>query len=106
MCECLVLLLKTDLGGREVDEAEGRMWAEAKGFQYFETSALTGKNVQEMFDILFHCTVEVAVSGCQPRLGAGLPDLPYTSEQVALVSKIRRCKDSYQMLGVNKICSK
>ena len=27
------------------------MWAETKGFQYFETSAQTGQNVVEMFQV-------------------------------------------------------
>lgn len=87
-------------------ETEGRMWAEAKGFPYFETSAQTGENVQKMFDVLFHHTVEAAVTGHQPISGAGLQDLPYTPEQVTLVSKIRRCKDSHQMLGLNNTFSK
>ena len=94
------------MSGREVDEAEGRMWAEAKGFPYFETSAQTGDNVQEMFDILLHNTVEAVVTGNRPRLGPGLSDLPYTPEQVAIVSKIRSCKGSHQMLGLNHSCSK
>lgn len=102
----IYVICQTDLGRREVDEAEGRMWAEAKGFPYFETSALTGENVQEMFDVLFHHTVEAAVTGHQPRLATTLPDLPYTPEQVALVSRIRLCKDSHQILGLNNTCSK
>ena len=34
---------------REVSETEGRIWAAEKGFRYFETSALTGNGVDEMF---------------------------------------------------------
>ena len=86
-----------------MQEAEGRIWAEAKGFPYFETSAQTGENVQKMFDILFQHTVEAAVTG---RHQLAQPDLPYTPEQVKMVSKIRHCKDGYQMLGLNKTCSK
>ncbi len=99
-----IIIIKVDLGRRQVEESEGRLWAEAKGFSYFETSALSGENVQEMFDILFHSTVDVVVTGIKP--GLALPDLPYTPEQVAMVSRIRRCKDGYQMLGLSKNCSK
>lgn len=87
-----------------MDEAEGRLWAETKGFPYFETSAQTGANVQVMFESLIHCVVDVSVSG--GKHGKVVLDLAYTPEQAALVSKIRSCKDDYQMLGLSKSCSK
>ncbi|NXL98542.1 DJC27 protein, partial [Tyrannus savana] len=34
---------------RSVDESEGRLWAESRGFLYFETSAQTGEGINEMF---------------------------------------------------------
>lgn len=34
---------------REVTTAEGKEWADARNASFFETSALTGKNVQESF---------------------------------------------------------
>ncbi|XP_063156815.1 dnaJ homolog subfamily C member 27 isoform X2 [Candoia aspera] len=34
---------------RCVDESEGRLWAESRGFLYFETSAQTGEGINEMF---------------------------------------------------------
>ncbi|NXM31555.1 DJC27 protein, partial [Oxyruncus cristatus] len=34
---------------RSVDESEGRLWAESRGFLYFETSAQTGEGIAEMF---------------------------------------------------------
>jgi DnaJ homolog subfamily C member 27 len=36
-----------------VSEDEGKKWAKSKGMTYFETSALSGTNVHEMFDFLF-----------------------------------------------------
>ena len=36
---------------RCVDESEGRLWAESKGFLYFETSAQTGEGINEMFQV-------------------------------------------------------
>lgn len=43
--------VQTDVGRREVTESEGRLWAETKRFLYFETSAQTGQNVVEMFEV-------------------------------------------------------
>jgi GTPase SAR1 family protein len=34
-----------------VDEHEARIWADSKGFLYFETSAQTGEGVNEMFQV-------------------------------------------------------
>lgn len=36
---------------RSVDESEGRLWAESRGFLYFETSAQTGEGINEMFQV-------------------------------------------------------
>ena len=44
------VLLQTDKK-RQVDEAEGRLWADAKGYYYFETSAQTGDGINEMFQV-------------------------------------------------------
>ena len=41
-----------DVGRRKVDKAEGRLWAETRGFLYFETSAQTGENITEMFQVI------------------------------------------------------
>lgn len=38
---------------RLISEDEGRKYANARGLTYFETSAATGSNVNEMFDYLF-----------------------------------------------------
>ena len=98
-------MLQTDLGRRVVDEAEGRLWAETRGFPYFETSALTGDNIQEMFELLIQRVSDVAVGG--PRPGRVGLDLAYTAEQAALVARIRSCQDNYQILGgLAKSCSK
>ena len=36
-----------------VSEEEGKQWASSRGVAYFETSASSGANVQEMFEYLF-----------------------------------------------------
>jgi DnaJ family protein C protein 27 len=42
---------------RFVSEDEGREYAQDNGFTYFETSASSGANVQEMFDHLFQSVI-------------------------------------------------
>lgn len=44
---------KVDLPKRMVTEAEGKRWANSKGFAYMETSAQSGLNVSAMFEQLF-----------------------------------------------------
>lgn len=61
-CPSVVCANKVDLR-REVSEQEGREWAEAHGFKYFETSAATGANVSEVFEGL--------VAACVPKSGKG-----------------------------------
>lgn len=36
---------------KAVDPADGRLWADSKGFLFFETSAFNGDGVQEMFQV-------------------------------------------------------
>lgn len=44
--------LQVDLTKRRVvDEGEGRLWAESRGFHYFETSAQSGEGINEMFQV-------------------------------------------------------
>lgn len=47
-----------DSKSRVVTEKEGRQWAQARGFPYFETSASSGQNVKEAFDSLFQRVLE------------------------------------------------
>lgn len=44
---------KVDLPKRVVSEVDGRKWASAKGWGYFEVSASTGQNVSTMLEQLF-----------------------------------------------------
>lgn len=49
---------KSESKQREVKEAEASKWAKTRGFEYFETSAADGKNVNEAFEALFTCCVK------------------------------------------------
>jgi DnaJ family protein C protein 27 len=44
---------KCDSKGREVKEAEAQRWAKQRNWDYYETSASDGKNVQESFECCF-----------------------------------------------------
>mmetsp|Transcript_4066 Transcript_4066/g.3401 ORF Transcript_4066/g.3401 Transcript_4066/m.3401 type:complete len:136 (-) Transcript_4066:38-445(-) len=44
---------KVDGRGREVSQAEGQKWCKMRGYEYFETSANNGHNVNESFEALF-----------------------------------------------------
>lgn len=49
------LSVQVDLTKRRVvDEGEGRLWAESRGFHYFETSAQSGEGINEMFQVSTH----------------------------------------------------
>ena len=49
---------KCESKSREVKEAEAKKWAQQRGYEYFETSASDGKNVQEAFESLFTTCVK------------------------------------------------
>ncbi|KAJ3077164.1 DnaJ sub C member 27 [Podochytrium sp. JEL0797] len=49
---------KVDLSPRIVSTKEGKNYADKMEFTYFETSALTGEGVQQMFDGLFAKVLE------------------------------------------------
>jgi hypothetical protein len=53
---------------REVQAREGKAWANAKGFQYFEASAKSGQNVAKAFDAL--------IDTCQAESKSSPFDLP------------------------------
>ena len=42
---------------RLVSEEEGRQFASSKGFTYFETSASSGQNVNELFEHIFQAVL-------------------------------------------------
>jgi small GTP-binding protein len=67
---------KSDL--RTVPDAEGKDWAEQRGYGFFETSAQTGSNVGPMFDALTADIVKKRAPLSQPRSTTALPD---TSEE-------------------------
>ena len=46
---------KTDKATRTVEESEGRLWAESRGFYYSEASAQTGEGIQEVFQVSCPC---------------------------------------------------
>ena len=45
---------------------EGKTWAEARGFSYFETSSYSGQNVTEMFKTLVAQIIDVVIRNQKP----------------------------------------
>ncbi|PAA51223.1 hypothetical protein BOX15_Mlig031150g6 [Macrostomum lignano] len=89
---------------RVVDELEGRLWSDARGYPYFETSALNGDGVSEMFKCLFDGVVEAVISGKKPQ---PIPvQLGYNTEQIEAIKKLKSGRDNYERLGVAQNCTK
>ncbi|KAI4895471.1 hypothetical protein NFI96_023970 [Prochilodus magdalenae] len=90
---------KVDLTKRRVvDESEGRLWAESRGFHYFETSAQSGEGISEMFQAFFSSITDMCENGGKkptPEVSIG-----FTKEQADTIRRIRNSKDSWDMLGV------
>ncbi|XP_017748873.1 PREDICTED: dnaJ homolog subfamily C member 27 isoform X5 [Rhinopithecus bieti] len=82
---------------RCVDESEGRLWAESKGFLYFETSAQTGEGINEMFQpSLWPQTHERPLYGLGAQLCTALSSpMACFADSSYLLSAMRRvCSDS------------
>uniref|UniRef100_A0A8C6UHD5 DnaJ (Hsp40) homolog, subfamily C, member 27 n=1 Tax=Neogobius melanostomus TaxID=47308 RepID=A0A8C6UHD5_9GOBI len=95
----IVCANKVDLTKRRVvDEGEGRLWAESRGFHYFETSAQSGEGINEMFQSFFSSIVDMCENGGKrPVADSGVG---FTKEQADTIRRIRNSKDSWDMLGV------
>ncbi|XP_031567786.1 dnaJ homolog subfamily C member 27-like [Actinia tenebrosa] len=91
---------KVDSRNREVDEAEGRLWADAHGFFYFETSAQTGEGTSEMFQTLFSGVVKALENGGRPVKLDMTTNLGYTKEQAEAIQRLRNAKGDYERLGI------
>lgn len=120
------LSVQVDLTKRRVvDEGEGRLWAESRGFHYFETSAQSGEGINEMFQVRklktharfdFKETVWSVVCSCRlsQAFFSSITDMcenggkrpvsevsvGFTKEQADTIRRIRNSKDSWDMLGV------
>ncbi len=75
----MVCANKCDRSPRQVDEVEARLWAELRGFQLFETSALTGEGINDMFHAFFSQIVRTHDDGSN-----GLPSTPSSARRVQM----------------------
>lgn len=114
---------------RVVDEGEGRLWAESRGFHYFETSAQSGEGINEMFQVrtqicrhfsffsflfLKEKLPSSAAFVVSQSFFSSITDMcenggkrpvsevsvGFTKEQADTIRRIRNSKDSWDMLGV------
>ncbi|XP_046561726.1 dnaJ homolog subfamily C member 27-like [Haliotis rubra] len=89
---------------RAVDEMEGRLWADSRGYHYFEMSAQTGEGINDMFQVLFDGVVSTVDNG-----GKRLPvqtQLGYTKEQIDAIQKLKNSKSDFERLGLSPGASK
>jgi DnaJ family protein C protein 27 len=58
--QCTVFILgnKCDAKGKEVDASEAIVYAKKRGYEYFQTSASTGENINEVFEKAFTKAVQ------------------------------------------------
>ncbi|XP_037830358.1 dnaJ homolog subfamily C member 27 isoform X3 [Kryptolebias marmoratus] len=117
----IVCANKVDLTKRRVvDEGEGRLWAESRGFHYFETSAQSGEGINEMFQVFTRTqthtphTHKKLISSRPQAFFSSITDMcenggkrpvsevsvGFTKEQADTIRRIRNSKDSWDMLGV------
>ena len=61
---------RSDLKGREVSADEAKKFANKRGYELFETSSMTGDNVPDAFEWLFHAVVNRVI---EDRRRLGLP---------------------------------
>ena len=100
---------KNDLK-RTVDDNEARIWANLRGYPYFETSgrflalsdrsqtrsfrlAATGTGVHEMFDSLFASLIDINENGGIAPV-SNLASMNFTIEQVEAINRLRNNKDN------------
>jgi len=126
---CFLAANKCDVAAdrREVDDMEARLWAELHGFNFFETSASTGVGITDMFQAFFSQIVRLADSGLgtkTPRQGkkqvgtvtkmrermtaspaSTAPPQP-SSDQAAVMRRIRGGRDPWDQLGVSRGCGR
>ncbi|XP_071804524.1 dnaJ homolog subfamily C member 27-like [Asterias amurensis] len=96
---------KIDRGNqRQVEEGEGRLWADEHGFHYFETSALTGEGVADAFKELFNGLVTAYENG--GRAVRIQTTLGYTKDQVETIQRLKNSNNDYERLGIRPGASK
>lgn len=82
---------------REVNKHDGQLWADFHGFPYFETSALTGDGISNMFHFFTSNILKILEEGKplvhESRLG-------YNREQLEAIHRLQWSKNSYEKLGL------
>ena len=79
---------------RKVSTKEGREYAEEEGLLFFETSAKTGVNVQEVFTAIANAIPETQMKGTKgPGAGAGTGQTALGSDRVNLNQRAEGAKE-------------
>jgi len=104
--EFFIVSNKTDLNQRSrVDPIEARLWAEGRGYKFFEVSAATGKNISHLFEQVFTTLLDkhhnFNKSANQQPAQQG-----WTNEQAEAIIRIRNGRDHHEKLGVSPHATK
>lgn len=79
---------------RKISTKEGRGYAEEEGLLFFETSAKTGSNVQEVFTAIANAIPETQMKGAKgPGAAGGATQAALGAERVNLNKKAAEAKD-------------
>ena len=79
---------------RKISTKEGREYAEEEGLLFFETSAKTGVNVQEVFTAIANAIPETQMKGTRgPGAGAGAGQKALGSDRVNLNQRAEGAKE-------------
>ena len=101
--EFFVCANKTDLSKQVVDLIEAKLWADHKGFQFFETSAANGKGINQLFDCIFENLVERHEKGVSKVQNN---KIEYTMEQAEAILRIRNGRDNYEKLSLHRTATR
>eukprot|EP01147_Barroeca_monosierra_P003546 gene3546-6158_t len=89
---------------REVLTAEAEFWAHSRGFYFYETSAKTGYNIDEMFHQLLDTVFHASSSQLPPtQLNCTTPQ--YLKEDVEAITRVLFAKTDYAVLNLQSISS-
>ena len=77
---------------RKVTTKEGREYAEEEGLLFYETSAKTGVNVQEVFTAIANAIPETQMKSAKPAAGAGTQSA-LGAERVNLNKRVEGAKE-------------
>eukprot|EP00040_Diaphanoeca_grandis_P004410 m.282092 g.282092 ORF g.282092 m.282092 type:complete len:289 (+) comp159436_c0_seq1:163-1029(+) len=99
---CVILCAnKIDKSNRQVTEADARLWAESRGFRYYEVSASSGLNVTHMIESLFKAVL--ATSRGTPHTNTAPK---FSQKDIDVINQTTNAQHDYTRLRVRPNATK